>query len=93
VIYVRKQSNATVIQAQGNIRTDRSEEFISLHAELHHTHTHRFETTECETAVWYLFQQMFKYLVCLLILLVLVNCYGELESVKRNELFPTNWTG
>jgi len=38
VIYVRKQSNATVIQAQGNIRTDRSEEFISLHAELHHTY-------------------------------------------------------
>jgi hypothetical protein len=57
------------------------------------THTHRFETTDCETAVWCPLQQMFKYLVCLLILLVLVNCFGELESVKRNEIFPKNWTG
>jgi hypothetical protein len=57
------------------------------------THTRQFETTGCETAVLYLFQQMFKYSVCLLILLVLVNCFEELESVYSNEFSPTNWTG
>jgi len=51
VIYIRNQSNATVIQVQGNIRTDRSEEFISSHAELHHTHKPLWNYWMCNCCV------------------------------------------